>query len=581
MTKQEVAASLDEIAILLELKGENLFRCKAYINAARTVEQLDGDLRQMVAEGKLSTVRGIGDSMAEKIGALVLRDDLPYLNDLRKQVPAGLMEMLKIPGLGPKKVKALYDTLKITTIAELRTACDRNDVAAMKGFGEKTQDKILAGIEFASGSGGRVRFDLAYPLGLALLAHLEKLPGVRRAALCGSLRRCRETSKDIDILISSDDPAPIMQAFVTLPEVETVIAHGETKSSIRAALWLGTDKVVLNADLRVVEDTHFPFAQLYFTGSKEHNIRLRSRAIDRGLVLNEYSLEGGGKSVPAVDESDIYRALDLIWVPPELREDSGEIELSEKKQIPELIELDDLRGVFHNHSTYSDGSASIEEMALAAKSMGWEYFGIGDHSQSLKIARGLTPAAVRKQHMEIERVNARLKGVKIIKGIECDILGDGSLDYDDETLRTFDYVVVSVHTLFNMTVEEMTARICKALSHPCTTMLGHATGRLLLQRDAYKVDLDRVIAAAAEHGKMIEINAQPLRLDLEWRYARRAKALGIPLVINPDAHSPGDLELVKYGINEARRAGLTAADVFNTRTLAEVMAELQKRKQKA
>jgi DNA polymerase (family 10) len=401
---------------------------------------------------------------------------------------------------------------------------------------------------------------------------------VIRAELCGSLRRRRETAKDIDILISSADAKPIMEAFVSLPEVMQVVAHGETKSSIVAAMTVDREKVILNADLRVVADECFPFALHYFTGSKEHNVRLRSRAIDQGLSLNEYGLKGEGRDVKCATEADIFAALGLEFIPPELREDTGEIEAAEKKKLPHLITVKNLRGVFHNHSTYSDGNASLEEMALAAKALGLEYFGIGDHSQSLRIARGLSPEMVKKQHREIDELNARLHGVRILKGIESDILDDGSLDYDDETLQSFDYVVASVHTGFNMSSEEMTARICKALAHPATTMLGHATGRLLLRRDGYKVDLDQVLKAAAKHGKMIEINAHPVRLDLDWIHVKRAKAMGIPLVINPDAHSTGELALIEFGIDVARRGWLEAADVFNTKPLAEVMKELNRRK---
>lgn len=578
MTKDEIAAALEEIGTLLELKGESSFRTMAYHNAARALSQFEGDFQEHVQTGRVGEIRGIGASLAEKIHELAETGELPQLNELRAAIPPGVIAMLKIPGLGPKKVKALSEDLKLTTIDELKAACEAGTVAKLKGFGAKTQAKILEGIGFLGTIGQRVRLDLALPLGEALVEQLKKLPGVIRAELCGSLRRRRETAKDIDILISSADAKPIMEAFVGLPEVMQVVAHGETKSSIVAAMTVDREKVILNADLRVVADECFPFALHYFTGSKEHNVRLRSRAIDQGLSLNEYGLKGEGRDVKCATEADIFAALGLEFIPPELREDTGEIEAAEKKKLPHLITVKNLRGVFHNHSTYSDGNASLEEMALAAKALGLEYFGIGDHSQSLKIARGLSPEMVKKQHREIDELNARLHGVKILKGIESDILDDGSLDYDDETLRSFDYVVASVHTGFNMSSEEMTARICKALAHPATTMLGHATGRLLLRRDGYKVDLDQVLKAAAKHGKMIEINAHPVRLDLDWIHVKRAKAMGIPLVINPDAHSTGELALIEFGIDVARRGWLEAADVFNTKPLAEVMKELNRRK---
>jgi DNA polymerase (family 10) len=371
-----------------------------------------------------------------------------------------------------------------------------------------------------------------------------------------------------------------MAAFVKLPEVVQVVASGATKSSIVAAMQLGSEKVILNADLRVVSEEQYPFALLYFTGSKDHNIRLRQRAIERGLSLNEYALANDKRTIRAEEEADIYAALDLAYLPPEMREDTGEIELAATRKVPHLIENADLRGVFHNHTTYSDGNASLEEMALAAKQLGFEYFGVADHSQSLTIARGLTPATVRKQWAEIDQINSRLKGVTILKGTEVDILEDGSLDYDDELLAGFDYVVGSVHTLFGMPEEAMTARVCKALEHPALTMLGHSTGRLLLRRDGYKINLEEVLKTAAKHGKMIEINAQPLRLDLDWIHVKRAKSLGIPIVINPDAHSPDELSLTSFGVNVARRGWLTKEDVFNTRSLKEVMKELKRRKEK-
>jgi DNA polymerase (family 10) len=578
MTKDAVAAALEEIGTLLEVKGENPFRSNAYHNAARAVQQIDGDLEALIAAGTLGDVRGLGEAMVEKITTLMETGQLPYLENLRAEIPAGVLQMLRIPGLGPKKAKALFDILHITDVAALEAACKDDRVAKLKGFGAKTQAKILDGIAFLGTVGERVLFEQANPLGLALMERLAKLPGAIRAAICGSLRRKRETAKDIDILVSSNDPGPIMDAFVSFPEVMQVVVHGETKSSIVAGIFVDAKKVVLNADLRVVTDEQFPFALLYFTGSKEHGIRLRSRAIERGMSLNEYAFTKGKKTIKCADEAAIYAALDLPFILPELREDSGEIEAAEKGKLPKLLENDDIRGVFHNHSTYSDGRATLEEMALAAKKLGYEYFGIGDHSQSLKIANGLTPARVRAQHKEIDALNDSLVGMRILKGTECDILEDGSLDYPDDLLKCFDYVVVSVHTLMAMSSEEMTARICKALAHPAVTMLGHATGRLLTIRDAYKVDLDAVLKTAAKHGKMIEINAQPTRLDIDWRYCKKAKALGIPIVINPDAHSTAELELVQYGVNEARRGWLEKDDVFNTRPLKQVMKELEKRK---
>lgn len=578
MTQEDVAAALDEIGTLLALKGENSFRCNAYHNAARIIQQLPGDLKQLVADGNLGAVRGVGDTLQEKITTLVTTGQLPYLDELRASIPAGLVQMLRLPGMGPKKVKALFDSLGIDTIDKLKMACENGAVAKQKGFGEKTQQKILDGIAFLGQVGNRVRLDLALPLGLALVEQIRQMPGVIRAELCGSLRRRRETAKDIDILASSAEPQPIMDAFVKLPEVVQVVAHGPTKSSVVATMSIHGEKVTLNADLRILDDAQFAYGLLYFTGSKAHSIRLRQRAIDLGLSLNEYALANAIKSIPAKTEADIYKALGMEYVPPELREDTGEVEVAEAGTLPVLVKDTEIRGVFHNHTTYSDGTASLEEMALAAKSLGFEYFGVGDHSQSLTIARGLPPSVVRKQWAEIDRVNKKLHGITIIKGTECDILEDGSLDYDDDLLAGFDYVVASVHTHFGMPEEQMTARVCKALSHPAVTMLGHSTGRLLLRRDGYKINLGEVLRCAAKHGKMIEINAQPSRLDLDWIHVKQAKEMGILIVINPDAHSTGELSLYRFGVDVARRGWLTKDDLFNTRSLAAVMKDLKRRK---
>ncbi|HYH63406.1 MAG TPA: DNA polymerase/3'-5' exonuclease PolX [Urbifossiella sp.] len=578
MSKDEVADALDEIGVLLELQGENAFRCNAYFNGARTVRSLSDDLKRLVAEKRLGEVRGLGAALADKITTLVTTGELPYLTDLRRQVPAGLIEMRQLQGVGSKKVKALHDALGVDTVDKLKAACEAGDVAKLKGFGAKTQANILEAIRFREEAGQRVRIDMASGLAEALVARVRELPGVVRAEACGSVRRRRETCGDLDILASAADAQPVIDAFAAFPEVVRVLGQGPTKVSVLATSRVDGDKVTLQADLRVLTDDLFPFGLHYFTGSKAHNIRMRQRALDRGWLLSEYGLGTADAPVHCTTEADIFAALDLEYVPPELREDTGEMEAAEAKALPRLLEYGDLRGVFHNHTTYSDGSASLEEMALAAKALGWEYFGVGDHSQSLAVARGMPPSVVRKQWDEIDAVNARLTGVRILKGIESDILQDGSLDYPDELLAGFDYVVGSVHTHFGMTEAEQTERVCRALAHPALTMLGHATGRLLLKREGYKIDLEEVLKTAARFGKMVEINANPYRLDLDWVHAKRAKALGVQLVINPDAHSPGQLGLTRYGVDVARRGWLEAKDVFNTRSLAEVQAELARRK---
>ncbi len=576
MTKDDVAAALDEIGVLLQLTGENDFRVRAYTNAARLLSQFQGDFKSTVSAGKLGDIRGIGDALAEKITTLVNTGRLPYLEELRASVPPGLLDILRLPGIGPKKVKAMHAELGIDSVAKLKAACDAGEVAKLKGFGEKTQDKILAGIKFLDTVGQRVRIDQAEPVAEALLARLRATPGVIRAEVCGSLRRRRDTTKDIDIVASSADPEGVTAAFAKFPEVVQVSGQGPTKCSVVVQLKADGKALTLNSDLLVVSDEQFPFAILHFTGSKEHNIRLRQRAIERGWSLNEFSLGSETKLVPAKTEAEVYKALGLPLIPAELRQDTGEVEAGEAKKLPKLVELADLRGVFHNHTVASDGTATLEDMALAAKALGWEYFGVGDHSQSLNVANGLTPDRVRKQWAEADALNKKLKGVHIFKGTESDILPDGSLDFDDDLLAGFDYVVASVHTHFTLTEDEQTARVCKALQHPATTMLGHATGRLLLRREGYKIDLDRVIRTAADHGKMIEINAQPSRLDLDWTYVKRAKELSVMIVINPDAHSTGDLALTRFGIDVARRGWLTKDEVFNTRGVKEVRAAFKR-----
>jgi DNA polymerase (family 10) len=583
MDKDQVAAILAEIGTLLELQGENAFRTNAYLNGARAIQQMEEDLAEVVRQDRLRDIPGIGDTLRDKITTLVTTGKLPFYENLKAKIPAGLVEMLRIPGLGPKKVKALHEQLGVDTVEKLKVACEAGQVAKLKGFGAKTQDKILEGIRFLGEVGNRVRLDQALALSEALVAGLRDFPGVDQLEVCGSIRRRRETVKDIDVLVSCDgDPEPIMERFVTLPGVVQVTGQGPTKSSVVVQrVTASGSKITMNADLRVVNAKQYPFALHYFSGSKEHAKAMRVRAQQYGLKLNEYELAGDGKSVPCESEANIFRALGMDYIAPELREDTGEMEAAEKHTLPELIEADDVKGLFHNHTTYSDGGNTLEEMALAAKALGLKYIGFGDHSRSLTVANGLSPERVAQQQKEIDALNKRLKGIKIFKGTECDILPDGSLDYDDAVLATFDYVVASVHSHFGMSREEMTARVVRAVRHPRVTMLGHATGRLLLKRDGYQVDLEAVLQAAAESGCLVEINADPHRLDLDWVHCKRARAMGVLLVINPDAHSTHGLENYRYGVDVARRGWLESRHVFNTRGAAEVAKWLAARKQKA
>ncbi len=579
MYKDLGAEVLEEIGTLLELQGENPFRCNAYFKAARAIQQLERNLTEIVEAKELDKVPGIGATLKDKIAALVLTDKLEFYDELRAKTPPGLLDMLRLPGVGPKKIKALYDQLDIDTMDKLKEACQSGQVAELKGFGKKTAQEILEGIDYLNLVGKRVRLDLALNIALSLLEHLRKSKGIVRMELCGSLRRRRETIKDIDILISTDRPKPIMDAFVAAPGVMQVIGQGETKSSIVVS---GEDghghRIVMNSDLRVVTDDQFPFALNYFTGSKEHNVAMRQRAIQRDLKLNEYELAGPKKSVKCKTEEDLYDALDMQYVPPEMRENSGEIEAAAEHKLPELIHAEDLTGTFHCHTTWSDGIASLEEMANAAKDRGMKYLGIGDHSQSLVIANGLTPERVHEQNVAIDKLNEKLKGVRLFKGSEVDILPDGKLDFEDNILESFDYVVASVHNVFNLSEADMTKRILAAVTHPRVTMLGHLTGRLLLRRDGYKLDMEAILQAAAKHGTMIEINGSPQRQELDWVSCKRAKSLGVKLVINPDAHSPSEIDYTGYGVSVARRGWLSKEDIFNTLDVDEIAAEFDRRK---
>lgn len=572
MRTPEIARILDEIGTLLEIRGENAFRCRAYHNAAQALLGLPDDLAEMLEDGSLAGVPGIGSTMLAKIAQLLTTGELPVYEELKQQTPPSLVALLRVPGLGPKKIRALYDALKVETLADLKSAAGSNLIAPLKGFGAKTQARILEGIAFIEATGERILQSTARRLVAPIFDAIRSHPAVRRAEVCGSLRRRAETIGDLDILFSALDPAPVLEHFVGLPGVVQVLAHGPTKASVRL---LGG----VQCDLRGVDDTQFPFALHYFTGSKAHNIAMRRRAIARGLKLSEYALEGPGGSLPCRTEADVFAALGLAEIPPELREDQGEIEMAEAGPIPPLVALEDLTGTFHCHSDWSDGGATLAEMAEAARAAGFSYLGIADHSRSAGYAGGLSIERVYEQWQAIDELNRSYAGsFRLFKGIECDILVDGSLDYPDEVLAGFDYVVASVHSSFSLPREAMTERILRAVSHPLVTMLGHPTGRLLLSREGYQVDLDAVIARAAEAGTMIEINANPHRLDLDAAHCRRARALGVPIVINPDAHSTGGLADLDYGVGVARRAGLGPADVLNTTPLPELAHALEARR---
>jgi DNA polymerase (family X) len=569
MNKQEVSDILDEIATLLELKGENPFKSRAYTNAARTIASLDRDLAEVVQGGQLRKMKGIGEALDEKITELVTTGRLEYYEELKSSVPSGLIEMIRIQGLGAKRAKVIFDMLGVSTVGELEYACLENRLLDLDGFGPKMQQKILDGIQSLKRFRGRFLYPAALSEATAIYDIFEKHKSVKRISIAGSLRRKKETVKDIDFVVSAGSSEPIMKAFTSVPGVEEVIAQGNTKSSIRLASGI-------QVDLRVVSDTEYPFAVHHFTGSKEHNIVMRGRALKMGIKMNEYGLFKGEKLIPCKNEEEIFRKLGLAFIPPELREDMGEVQAAEAGQIPDLVDLKDIRGIFHNHTTYSDGNATLEEMVSAALAAGYAYIGISDHSRSAHYANGLSVERIREQHKEIDQVQKKFPKITIFKGIECDILPDGSLDYPDDILSTFDFVIASVHSKFNMTEKEMTDRVIRAIRNPYVTMLGHATGRLLLSREAYPIDMRKVIDAAAVAETMIELNAHPYRLDIDWRLGPYAKEKGVSISINPDAHSTDGIGDVTYGVGAARKGWFTPKDVFNTKSASEVRAILSR-----
>jgi DNA polymerase (family X) len=574
MNKKEVAAILEEIAMLLELQGENPFKSRAYTAGARALEALGEDLQSIISENRLRDIKGIGEGLAQKIEELAATGGLAYYEELKKKIPGSLREMLRIPGLGPKKIKQLHDQLSIATIGELEYACNENRLKDLPGFGEKSQEKVLQGISFLRKYQNQFLYSTALEAAQPILDKLSGFKQVRRISLAGSIRRRKEIVKDIDIVVSAADSGQVMDFFTSLPQVENIIARGDTKSSILTAAGI-------QVDLRAVTDREFPFALHHFTGSKEHNIAMRGRAIDMGMKMNEYGLFRGERLIACKDEEEIFSSLTLDYIPPELREDRGEIEAAEKHRLPRLVEEQDLRGTFHAHTTHSDGTCTLQELVHAAQKLGYQYLGITEHSQSAAYARGLKPDALKELFREIDSFNKTLKNFRVFKGTEADILADGSVDYDAELLALCDFVIASVHSHFNLPQAEMTSRMVRAVQNPFVTMLGHPTGRLLLSREPYAVDMLQVIDAAAGAGTIIEINAHPQRLDLDWRLCQYAREKKVMVSINPDAHSAEGLQDVAFGVNTARKGWLTRADVLNTMELSDITRFLAERKEKA
>ncbi len=568
MPAANIVSILEDIGRLLEIKGENAFKCRAYANAAHVLSDNLTNLEQIIAEGRVRELRGIGEAIAGKIAEYYATGKIAYYEELKCEFPESLLELTGIPNLGPKKIKQLYETFAIATVGELEYACRENRLVNLTGFGEKTQEKILKGIEFMKQHQGEHLFGDVYPQALAIRDRLEeKLPG-SLIEICGSIRRRKEVIRDLDILVAGGDREALSLAFTTLAGIEEIYLTGDTKTSVR--LISGID-----ADLRIVEPHEFPFALMYFTGSKEHNVRLRGIAKKLNLKLNEYGLFHGDSPVTADSEEHVYHRLGLDYIPPELREDMGEVEAAEAGRIPVLVSEKDIRGVFHIHTDFSDGRDSVEDMAETARKLGFTYIGISDHSKSAYYAGGLKTDDVRRQWDLIDVLNDKWPDFHIFKGIESDILPDGSLDYDEDILKGFDFIIGSIHSNFKLKREDQMARVISAIANPYMTILGHPTGRLLLSREGYDIDMRAIIDEAARHNKVIELNASPYRLDIDWRYLQYAKNKNVLISINPDAHNMAGLTEVFYGVCIARKGWQEKKDVLNTRSLEEIIRILK------
>ncbi len=569
ISRDEIARVLDEIALLLEVRGENPFKTRAYRQGAEIVRDHDADIVALARDNELDGIKGIGKALQEKIHELVTTGKLEFHRKLRDDYPDGFFELFEIEGLGPKKVGALHRELGIDSIDALRKACDDGSVADLSGFGKKTASKLLEAIQRREHFAERYRLDESAAAAEAILDALAGHPATLLARSAGSLRRSRETIGDLDFIAATSQPKELTAFFAGAPFASEVIVHGDTKCSIR----LDNGQ---QADLRAVSMEQFPFALQYFTGSKEHNVALRSRALRQGLSLNEYGFTASdgsaGTAIPEVeDERGIYKALGLDFIPPELRENRGEIEAADSGELPEPIHWENLRGTFHNHTTASDGHASLEEMATAARDLGLCYVGIADHSKASFQANGLAEERLAAQVEAIRGWNREHgDGLWLFAGTEVDILKDGSLDFSDDTLATLDYCVASIHSSFTLDEKEMTRRLVRAMENEHVTMIGHLTGRILLRRDAYAVNHEKLIDCAAETRTIIELNCNPKRFDMDWRWWRRARDKGVLCSINPDAHRPGQLQFLRLGASVAAKGWLRRRDVLNTRGLDEV-----------
>ncbi len=569
MKNQEIARIFNEIADLLEIKGENPFRIRAYRRAAQNIEGLPKSVEDIPKE-ELLKVPGIGQDLAGKIEEYLKTGRMQAHEELKHEIPEGLLALLSVPGLGPKTSKLLYEKLKIKGIDDLERLASEHKLAGLPGIKEKTEENILKGIEMLKRGKERQPLGKVLPIANDILEHLKKKAPVDRIDLAGSLRRWKDTIKDIDILATSDNPKEVMKVFVHLPHVKDVLMHGPTKSTVI----IHED---LQVDLRVVEKESYGAAMAYFTGSKEHNIRLREMAMKKGLKINEYGIfrEKDNKKIGGEKEEDVYRILGLPYIPPELREDQGEIDAALERRLPRLITLDDIKGDLHVHSKWSDGSHTFDQLIDAAKDYGYSYIAITDHSKGLGIARGLTGERLLEQKKEIDAINKKLKGFMIIHGIEVDIRSDGGLDISDDVLKELDIVVASIHSGFKQPRKQLTYRMVSAMKNPYVSIIAHPTGRLIGERDAYDVDMDEIFAIAKKTGTAIEINAYPLRLDINDTYAKRAKGMGIPIVIATDTHVTNQFDYMRYGISIARRGWLEKDDVLNTLAVDKLLKRLK------
>lgn len=578
-TNQDVAEKLNLVFQLMQLAGENRFKAIAFDKASQTIAGLEDDINTYIDSKTLTDIKGIGKSIAEDIYAYAETGKMPVLEAFQEKVPVGLIKWLEISGLGPKNILKIHKEFGISEISELKGLIESGELAKLPGLGGKSAEKIAKSIEWMEKFDERCRLDEATVIAESIYESLKDLDGVQRIEVAGSLRRAKETIGDIDILIAADEEfiPKLFEVFTTHPRVTEILGKGDTKSSVRTTEGR-------QVDLRIVKPNHFAAALMYFTGSKEHNVVMRSRARDRGMSLNEYGLyelfETGETNwdapQPFESEADIYKLLGLSWVPPELREDRGEFDIYENQEKLSLLEESDIRGVIHAHSTWSDGKFSIREMAEACMERGYEYLGITDHSKTAAYAGGLSIEEVQQQWEEIDALNEEFKkdgkNFVIIKGIESDILADGSLDYPDEILAGFDFVIASVHQTLDMPRDKMMERFRNAIKNPYTRMVGHPTGRLLLKRNGSDIDLNELVALAAEHNTAIEINASPWRLDLDWSFGNKAKQVGLMTSINPDAHSIDGIDVIKYGVRIARKGKYDKERVLNTKSADEVMA---------